>query len=108
MPPPRHQNPARSGASRDIDAGCNALNSDSEYSSRAAWHAAPPDIVNPSTERRPHLLPRCVRGAAGKDSAKEIREYFVPDFSNWKDHDAQKALDRLLRDLKADGRRQTV
>jgi uncharacterized protein YjbI with pentapeptide repeats len=24
----------------------------------------------------------------GKDSAREIREYFIPDFSNWKDHDS--------------------
>ena len=40
----------------------------------------------------------------GKDSAREIREYFIPDFSRWKDHDAyQAAFDRLLRDLKADG-----
>jgi hypothetical protein len=38
----------------------------------------------------------------GIDSAREIREYFIPDFSNWKDHDSyQKAFDRLLRDLKA-------
>lgn len=40
----------------------------------------------------------------GKDSAREIREYFIPDFSNWKDHDSyQQAFQRLLRDLKADG-----
>ena len=39
----------------------------------------------------------------GKDSAREIREYFIPDFSRWKDHDAfQIAFDRLLRDLKAE------
>lgn len=38
----------------------------------------------------------------GIDSAREIREYFIPDFSNWKDHDSyQKAFDLLLRDLKA-------
>jgi hypothetical protein len=37
-----------------------------------------------------------------KDSAIEIREYFVPDFSTWKDHDSYKqAFDRLLRDLKS-------
>lgn len=43
----------------------------------------------------------------GKDSAREIREYFIPDFSNWKDHDSyQKAFDRLLRDLKAEQRSQ--
>jgi uncharacterized protein YjbI with pentapeptide repeats len=40
----------------------------------------------------------------GKDSAKEIREYFIPDFSNWKDHDSyQKAFQRLVKDLKSDG-----
>ena len=39
----------------------------------------------------------------GKDSAREIREHFVPDFSNWKDHDSyQKVFERLLRDLKAE------
>ena len=39
----------------------------------------------------------------GIDSAREIREYFVPDFSNWKDHDVYaKAFDVLLRSLKAD------
>jgi hypothetical protein len=37
----------------------------------------------------------------GKDSAREIREYHIPDFANWKDHDAyEKAFDRLLADLK--------
>ena len=36
----------------------------------------------------------------GKDMAREIREYYIPDFSNWKDHDSyKKAFDRLLRDL---------
>jgi len=35
--------------------------------------------------------------------AREICEYFIPDFSNWKNHDAYKlAFDRLLRDLKAE------
>jgi hypothetical protein len=42
----------------------------------------------------------CFDSDAGKDSAREIREYFIPDFSNWKDHDAYKlAFDRLLKDL---------
>lgn len=39
----------------------------------------------------------------GKDLAKEVREYFIPDFSNWKDHDAfEKAFARLLHDLRAE------
>jgi uncharacterized protein YjbI with pentapeptide repeats len=38
----------------------------------------------------------------GKDSPREVREYYVPDFSNWNDHDSyQKEFNRLLRDLKA-------
>ena len=41
----------------------------------------------------------------GKDSAREIREFHIPDFSNWKDHDTYKlAFDRLLRDLKGETR----
>ncbi len=38
----------------------------------------------------------------GDSSAGEIREYFIPDFSNWKDHDLyQTAFQRLVKDLKA-------
>jgi TIR domain len=45
----------------------------------------------------------CFDADTGKDSAREIREYFIPDFSNWKDHDSfEIAFTRLLRDLKAD------
>lgn len=44
----------------------------------------------------------CFDADTGKDSAREIREYFIPDFSNWKDHDSYiKAFDRLVKDLKA-------
>jgi hypothetical protein len=40
--------------------------------------------------------------ADGSDSAHEVREYFVPDFSRWKDHDAfEAAFARLLKDLRA-------
>ncbi|MGD0787059.1 MAG: toll/interleukin-1 receptor domain-containing protein [Terracidiphilus sp.] len=36
----------------------------------------------------------------GKDLAREIREYFIPDFSNWTNPAAySKAFDRLLKDL---------
>jgi uncharacterized protein YjbI with pentapeptide repeats len=36
----------------------------------------------------------------GIDSASEIRQYFIPDFSNWRDHDSYaRAFGRLLRDL---------
>jgi len=42
----------------------------------------------------------CFDADAGKDSAREIREYFIPDFSNWKDHDAYRlAFDKQLHDL---------
>ncbi|MGC2108805.1 MAG: toll/interleukin-1 receptor domain-containing protein [Candidatus Korobacteraceae bacterium] len=47
----------------------------------------------------------CFDGDTGKDSAREIREYFIPDFSNWKDHDSyQTAFQRLVKDLKAEAR----
>jgi hypothetical protein len=45
----------------------------------------------------------CFDADTGKDSATEIREYFIPDFSNWKSHDSyQPAFERLLNDLKAE------
>lgn len=44
----------------------------------------------------------CFDADTGKDSAREIREYFAPDFSNWKNHDSyQEAFKRLISDLKA-------
>ncbi|MFZ1007756.1 MAG: toll/interleukin-1 receptor domain-containing protein [Candidatus Sulfotelmatobacter sp.] len=44
----------------------------------------------------------CFDSDTGKDSAREIREYFIPDFSNWKNHDSyQVAFQRLISDLKA-------
>ena len=43
----------------------------------------------------------CFDADTGNDSAKEIREYYVPDFSNWKSHDSyQEELRKLMRDLK--------
>ena len=43
----------------------------------------------------------CFDADSGKDLGVEIREYFIPDFTNWMDHDAfEKAFDRLLDDLK--------
>lgn len=44
----------------------------------------------------------CFDADTGKDLAVEVREYFIPDFSNWKDHDSfEVAFEKLLRDLKA-------
>jgi hypothetical protein len=44
----------------------------------------------------------CFDADSGKDLGVEIREYLIPDFSKWKDHDSFEAtFDRLLRDLKA-------
>jgi len=37
----------------------------------------------------------------GKDLAAEIREYYIPDFSEWKNHDLyQRGFERLLSDLR--------
>jgi hypothetical protein len=44
----------------------------------------------------------CFDADVGKDLAVEVREYFIPDFSNWKDHDSFEAsFRRLLKDLRA-------
>jgi uncharacterized protein YjbI with pentapeptide repeats len=38
----------------------------------------------------------------GKDMAREVREYFIPDFSSWRDPvQFERTLARLLRDLRA-------
>jgi uncharacterized protein YjbI with pentapeptide repeats len=40
---------------------------------------------------------------SGKDLAVEVREYFIPDFSDWKNRNAfEAAFERLLSDLKAE------
>lgn len=45
----------------------------------------------------------CFDADSGKDLAVELREYFIPDFSNWKDHDQfEMAFSRLLKDLRAE------
>jgi len=45
----------------------------------------------------------CFDADSGKDLGVEIREYFIPDFSNWKDHNCfEVAFARLLRDLEAE------
>ena len=46
----------------------------------------------------------CFDADTGKDLAKEIREYYIRDFTNWKDHDSYQAtFQRLVSDLKAAG-----
>lgn len=48
---------------------------------------------------------QCFDADSGKDLAVELREYFIPDFSNWKDHDQfEAAFARLLKDLRANER----
>ena len=43
----------------------------------------------------------CFDADRGKDSAREIREYYIPDFTGWKDHDKyEEEFKKLLRDLK--------
>jgi hypothetical protein len=49
----------------------------------------------------------CFDADSGKDLAVEVREYFIPDFSDWKKHDAfEKEFARLQADLKAEGKGQ--
>lgn len=43
----------------------------------------------------------CIDADILEDSARVIREYYVPDFSKWKNHDSyQVEFEKLLRDLK--------
>ncbi len=45
----------------------------------------------------------CFDADSGKDMAREIREYLIPDFSTWKDHNKFEAeFKKLLRDLQSD------
>jgi uncharacterized protein YjbI with pentapeptide repeats len=45
----------------------------------------------------------CVDANTGQDLADEVREYFIPDFSDWENHASyEPAFDHLLRDLKAE------
>ncbi len=45
----------------------------------------------------------CFDADTGKDLAVEVREYFIPDFSKWKDHDAfESAFARLKKDLETE------
>jgi TIR domain/Pentapeptide repeats (8 copies) len=49
----------------------------------------------------------CPDSDSGRDMAREVREYFVPDFSHWEEHDAfEAAFSRLLRDLRATAARE--
>jgi len=43
----------------------------------------------------------CFDTDSGKDMSRNMREYFIPDFSLWRDHTSyMEALDALLRDLR--------
>jgi hypothetical protein len=45
----------------------------------------------------------------GKDWAVEVREYYIPDFSDWKDHDAFEAeFAKLQKALSDEGSRRRV
>ena len=44
----------------------------------------------------------CFDADTGRDLAVEVREYHIPDFSDWKDHDTlEKSFAGLLEDLRA-------
>jgi hypothetical protein len=48
----------------------------------------------------------CFDADTGKDSAREIREYYIPDFSQWRNDSLYRgAFQRLLNSLKSSGRR---
>lgn len=44
----------------------------------------------------------------GEDLAAEIREYYIPDFSEWKNHDSYaREFEKLLRDLRTEESKST-
>jgi len=46
---------------------------------------------------------KCFDSDTGMDLAVELRKYYIPDFSNWKDQDSfESEFHKLLRDLKAE------
>jgi hypothetical protein len=46
-------------------------------------------------------------GDGAEDLAFELGKFYIPDFSNWKDHDSfEKEFEKLLRDLRAEEKRQ--
>lgn len=46
---------------------------------------------------------QCLASDPDEDLATEVRSYHIPDFSNWKDHDAfETAFADLIRDLAAE------
>ncbi|HEX8734684.1 MAG TPA: toll/interleukin-1 receptor domain-containing protein, partial [Pyrinomonadaceae bacterium] len=50
---------------------------------------------------------KCFDSDIGKDLAVELREYYIPDFSDWKNHDSfEKGFARLLQDLRAEEEKQ--
>jgi hypothetical protein len=89
----------------------------SEHSIQSEWVKT--EIANTrqleTKENRRILLPirlvdygtirdwKCFDADTGKDSAREIREYFIPDFSQWNDPTCYKqAVKHLLLDLKVE------
>jgi len=72
-------------ARRDLRGGDSTLSAQAHGPTNRCWFA--PEEMN--SGRDPH----------------EIREYFIPDFSNWEDRDSyQTAFQRLVKDLKAGDR----
>jgi hypothetical protein len=51
---------------------------------------------------------KCFDSDIGKDLAVAVREYYIPDFSDWKNHDSfEKGFARLLQDLRDEEARQS-
>jgi uncharacterized protein YjbI with pentapeptide repeats len=92
----------------------------SDTSMRSAWveHELRTALRREQVEGRKVLFPirvapfeevkawECFDTDTGRDMARQVREYHIPDFSGWKDHDSFEAgFARLLRDLKAEAER---
>jgi hypothetical protein len=64
---------------------------------------APHTVPHPACGLRHVARLDLLRADTGKDLAVGVREYFIPDFSNWKNHDAfEKSLAWPLQYLRAE------
>jgi hypothetical protein len=92
---------SRCRAARDRAADRSAKTSETTTEATSRAYSTPSATsITPLTT---FLVGTAFDADAAKDSAREIREYYIPDFSNWKDeHAFEAALTKLLNALMLD------
>jgi len=86
--------------------GLAGLTPSSAATSKGTLHPAEIDQVTNLVNMEIIKRWKCFDADSGKDLAREIREYFIPDFSDWQNRETyDKALRRLIQDLKGNPNR---